>query len=39
MQHKSQPLVGTLINTAVVATAVAAATSAHIPPAVSDGKR
>ncbi len=40
LQNKSQPLVGTLINTAVVATAVAAAaTSTSIQPSNIDGKR
>jgi len=38
-QSKSQPLVGTLINTAIVATAVAAATTTSIPPSMQTGKR
>jgi hypothetical protein len=37
--HKSQPLVGPLINTAAVATAVAAGTSASIQSSSSNGIR
>ena len=38
-QTKSQPLVGSLINTAAVATAVATSTSASILPSGNDAKR
>ena len=39
MHHKPPSLVGTLINTAMVTTAVAAANTAPIQPLVFDGKR
>jgi hypothetical protein len=39
IHNKSQPLVGSLVNTAAVATAVAASTSASILPSGNDGKR
>jgi len=38
-QNKPQLLVGTLINTAVVATAVASANSPSLQPSVNDGKK
>ena len=39
IQNKPQPLVGTIINTAVVATAVASANSTTIHPSANDGKK